>query len=160
MTPFGGVATTNGTESAWYIDTSAAAKLVIEEEHSAALREWVAEHADGLVASDLLRTELLRTTRRLAMNEGAPAGEALVLQAQAVVDAIDLVPIPRHLFRDAGLLDPPLMRTLDALHLAVALGLGDDLDGLVTYDTRMAGAARRHAIAVVSPGHSPSGWPS
>jgi predicted nucleic acid-binding protein len=147
-----GAATTSGTESAWYLDTSAAAKLVIEEEHSAALRAWVSERPDHLLASDLLRTELLRATRRLAIESNDPAvGERLVLQAQAVVDAIDLLPIPRHLFRDAGLLDPPLMRTLDALHLAVALGLGDDLDGLVTYDTRMAEAARRHAIAVISP---------
>jgi predicted nucleic acid-binding protein len=150
--PFGGVATTSGTESAWYLDTSAAAKLVIEEEHSDALRAWVADHADRLVASDLLRAELLRASRRVVMDADDPAGEALLLQAHAVVDAIDLVPIPRHIFRDAGLLDPPLMRTLDALHLAVALALGDDLDGLVTYDARMADAARRHAIAVVSPG--------
>lgn len=111
----------------------------------------MAERADQLVASDLLRAELLRATRRLAMEGDDPAGDALVLQAQAVVDAIDLVPIPRHVFRDAGLLDPPLLRTLDAVHLSVALGLGDDLDGLVTYDTRMADAARRHAIAVISP---------
>lgn len=111
----------------------------------------MAARADELVASDLLRTELLRATRRLAIDEDGPSGDALVLQAQAVVDAIDLVPIPRHIFRDAALLDPPLMRTLDALHLAVALGLGDDLEGLITYDNRLADAARRHAIAVVSP---------
>jgi predicted nucleic acid-binding protein len=77
--------------------------------------------------------------------------EALVVRAQAVVDAIDLVPIPRHLFRDAGLLDPPGMRTLDALHLAVALSMGDDLDGIVTYDARMGDAARRRGIEVVAP---------
>lgn len=104
-----------------------------------------------MVASDLLRTELLRTTRRIALGEEEAIGEQLVLRAQAVVDAIDLVPIPRHLFRDAGLLDPPPMRALDALHLAVALSLGDDLDGLVTYDERLADAARRHAIAVITP---------
>ncbi len=68
-----------------------------------------------------------------------------------MIDAVDLVPIPRHVYRDAGLLDPPLMRTLDALHLAVALSLGDDLAGLVTYDERMAEAARRYAVTVVSP---------
>jgi predicted nucleic acid-binding protein len=149
---FSAAETPSGTKSAWYLDTSAAAKLVIDEEQSTALREWVTQHADELVASDLLRTELLRATRRVAMDEDVPVGEALVLQAQAVVDAIDLLPIPRHVFRDAGLLDPPHMRSLDALHLAVALGLGDDLDGMVTYDTRMSDAARRHAIEVISPG--------
>lgn len=100
------VATTSGTESAWYLDTSAVAKLVLDEDHSAALRAWVAEHADRLVSSDLLRAELLGATRRIAMDQGDPVGEAL----------------------------------------------GDDLDGLATYDTRMAEAARRHAIAVISPG--------
>ena len=124
---------------------------MVDEEHSGALRSWAADHADHLVACDLLRAELLRASRRLAAGEDDSTGEALVLQAQAVVDAIDLVPIPRHLFPDAGQLDPPLMGTLDALHLAVALGLGDDLEGLVTYDARMADAARRHAIAVISP---------
>jgi predicted nucleic acid-binding protein len=43
------------------------------------------------------------------------------------------------------------MRTLDALHLAIALSLGDDLDGLVTYDSRMADAARRHGVTVIGP---------
>jgi uncharacterized protein len=95
-------------------------------------------------------------TRRLEVDD-EPSAEEVVLQAQAVVDAIDLVPIPRHVFRDAGLLDPPHLRTLDALHLAVALGLGDDLDGLVTYDARLADAARRHAIMVISPGSAPDG---
>lgn len=41
---------------------------------------------------------------------------------------------------------------LDAVHLAAALELGDDLDGLVTYDDRLADAARFHGITVIAPG--------
>jgi uncharacterized protein len=43
------------------------------------------------------------------------------------------------------------MRSLDALHLAIALELGDDLDGLVTYDDRLAEAARLQGIRVEAP---------
>lgn len=129
--------------AAWYLDTSAAAKLVVEEEHSAALREWALERADALLGSDLVRVELLRAARRLDPD--------LAPQAQAVLDALDLVALPPDLFRAAALIEPPGLRTLDALHLACALDLGDDLEGLVTYDARMAVAARRLGLEVVSP---------
>jgi predicted nucleic acid-binding protein len=46
---------------------------------------------------------------------------------------------------------PAGLRTLDALHLAVALDLGPRLLGLITYDDRQAQAAREHAIRVVCP---------
>jgi predicted nucleic acid-binding protein len=116
---------------------------VVAEDHSTALRAWALDHDAELIACDLIRTELLRAARRL--------DPSLATRAQAIVDAIDLVPIPRHLFRAAGLLDPPGLRTLDGLHLAAALELGDDLDGIVTYDGRMAEAARARAITVVRP---------
>jgi predicted nucleic acid-binding protein len=52
---------------------------------------------------------------------------------------------------------PASPRTLDALHLAAALELGEDLDGLVAYDKRLAVAADLVGITVVSPG-LPAGW--
>ena len=51
----------------------------------------------------------------------------------------------------AGRLDPPGLRSLDALHLASALDLGDDLEGLVGYDDRLADGARTLGIQVVAP---------
>jgi hypothetical protein len=44
------------------------------------------------------------------------------------------------------------LRSLDAIHLAAALDLGDDLDGLVTYDERLGEAARLNGITVLAPG--------
>lgn len=44
-----------------------------------------------------------------------------------------------------------ILRTLDALHLAAALDLGDDLAGIVSYDTRLAEAARGIGIEVIAP---------
>ena len=48
--------------------------------------------------------------------------------------------------------DPPALRALDAIHLVAALSLVPDLLGIVTYDRRLADAAARHGIDVVSPG--------
>lgn len=53
---------------------------------------------------------------------------------------------------DLGDLGDPTLGTLDALHLASALLLGDALTTLVTYDRRLAGAARDAGITVASPG--------
>ena len=55
-------------------------------------------------------------------------------------------------FEQAGLLNPPALRSLDAIHLATALDLGHDLEGIVTYDTRLAEAAVHNGVTVVSPG--------
>jgi uncharacterized protein len=55
------------------------------------------------------------------------------------------------MFEEAGRLDPTLLRSHDAVHLAAALALGDDLEGLVTYDDRLVDAARLNGITVVAP---------
>ena len=48
-------------------------------------------------------------------------------------------------------LDPAILRSLDALHLASALSLADELEGIVTYDERLDVAAGLHGVAVVAP---------
>jgi predicted nucleic acid-binding protein len=129
---------------AYYLDTSAAVKLVVDEPESAALLEWLAQHEREVVSSDLLRTELLRATRRGAPDE--------VPRARAVLEAATLLELPTATFERAAALGPDALRSLDALHLAAALELGDELDGVITYDERLAGAAALHGIAVVAPG--------
>jgi predicted nucleic acid-binding protein len=128
---------------AHYLDTSALAKLVVAEPESAALRTWLREADRQPVSSDLARTELLRAVRRIAPKR--------VLQARAVLDAITLTEVTTSLFEEAGRLDPAALRSLDAIHLAAALDLGDDLDGLVTYDERLGEAARLNGITVLAP---------
>ena len=51
----------------------------------------------------------------------------------------------------AAALRPPLLRTLDAIHLATALALLPELDAFVTYDDRLAEAARAIGLPVVRP---------
>jgi predicted nucleic acid-binding protein len=127
----------------WYLDTSAAVKLVVAEPGSRALRRWLAGRDGQVVASDLVRTELLRATRRSAPDT--------VVQARAVLDALVLLTMPTSVFERAAMLEPELLRSLDALHLAAALELGDDLEGIVTYDERMGTAAEAMGIRVVAP---------
>jgi uncharacterized protein len=128
---------------AHYLDTSALAKLVVAEAETTALRAWLAETDRHPVSSDLTRAELLRAVRRVAPSR--------VVRAREVLDSVTLVEVTTAIFEDAGRLDPTILRTLDAVHLAAALDLGDDLDGIVTYDDRLAQAARANGVAVISP---------
>lgn len=128
---------------AHYLDTSALAKLVVAEPETPALAAWLREADRGPVACDLARTELLRTVRRFAPDR--------VLRARAVLDSVTLSEVTRATFEQAGRLDPTTMRSLDAIHLAAALDLGDDLDAMITYDDRLAEAAQLNGIRVMAP---------
>lgn len=129
---------------AHYVDTSALVKLVVAEPESEALRTWLAEEDRTPVSCDLARAELMRAVRRAA------PGHAVA--ARAVLDSITLLELSPATFEEAGRLDPDILRTLDAVHLATALDLGDDLAGMVTYDERLATAAAANGVRVIAPG--------
>jgi len=59
--------------------------------------------------------------------------------------------VDRALFRQAGLLTQPTVRSLDAIHLAAALSLGQDLGVVITYDERMVAAASLLGLHVATP---------
>ncbi len=128
---------------AFYMDTSALVKLVVAESETDALRSWIAGVNSELVAADLVRTELWRVVRRAVPDRA--------LLAAQVLDSLTLVEVRASLFSQAGRLDPPELRSLDAIHLAIALDLGDDLEALVTYDARLAQAAAVNGVTVVAP---------
>jgi uncharacterized protein len=126
-----------------YVDTSAAAKLLIEEPES----ETLATYLDKLVADDvsLMSSILLETElRRLAVR--GDVNQALVSQ---VLHRFDLVEPDRAMFMEAGLLPGPQLRTLDALHIITAVRVGADT--LVGYDAGQRDAAGSLGISVVSP---------
>jgi uncharacterized protein len=75
----------------------------------------------------------------------------LLAQAHAVVAQVSVVEITETIRATAARLEPVTLRSLDALHLATALEIGDDLRGVVTYDARMAGAAELLGLAVLAP---------
>jgi predicted nucleic acid-binding protein len=129
---------------ALYLDTSAAVKLVQQEDGSDALREFITEVPARVLASSLLlATELLRATRR-----GRPD---LLDRARDLLDHVVLLDIGWEVCDRAGLLDPSRMRSLDALHLASALTLAEDLEAIVTYDARLRDAALELGLTVVAP---------
>ncbi|MFI7588688.1 type II toxin-antitoxin system VapC family toxin [Spongisporangium articulatum] len=128
---------------AFYADTSALVKLVLDEAGTVALHGWVSAANHAVVSCDLTRTELVRAVRQTFPDRA--------IHARAVLDAIVLLRVTAAVFDEAARLEPVGLRSLDALHLAAALSLGDDLEGLLTYDERLAEAATRHGVTVVAP---------
>ncbi len=126
----------------WYLDTSAAAKLVVDEAESEALARRLDDEKPDLAACFLLETELRRFAQRVP-----GAAQAAVSD---VLDGVDLYEVPQSLFREAGLLAGADLRSLDAIHLAAALRIG--VDALLAYDHRMVAAARELGLSVVRPG--------
>jgi predicted nucleic acid-binding protein len=131
--------------SAWYLDSSAIVKFAVEEQESAALATWRAGLGAEAVlfTCELALTEVLRAVRRV----GGDAATAL-----AHLDALDQLVMDRDLLLEAGQLEPGGLRSLDSIHLAAAQAARADLSGVVTYDDRMAGAARILGIETLSPG--------
>ena len=129
--------------SALYLDSSAFVKLAVEEPETAALRGFLADRAGRRVSSALLRTESLRAVRHLGADALASVREGL--------RRIDLVAIDDRILEAAGTLEPRVLRTLDAIHLATSLAVGDDLDTIVTYDDRMVEAARFLGLSTATP---------
>lgn len=125
-----------------YLDSSALVKLVITETESTALRRYL--RAEPRRAScALARVEVIRAVR--------PHGAAAVTRARRLLRRLDLVQIDDELLDTAAALDPGIVRSLDAIHLAAAELLGDELTALVTYDHRMTTAAVLIGLTVDTP---------
>ncbi|MGH6689461.1 MAG: type II toxin-antitoxin system VapC family toxin [Gammaproteobacteria bacterium] len=127
-----------------YLDSSALVKLVVLEPESAALREFLRSHTLRM-ASALAEVEVPRALWR------AGFGAAERRRATEVLARIPLVEVDRRILRDAAALAPASLRSLDAIHLATALSLGQDLAGMVTYDQRLSEAAAGAEVAVWAP---------
>jgi predicted nucleic acid-binding protein len=116
-------------------------KLVVQEAESDALGRFLAGGSTRTSCA-LVRVEVPRAV--------APRGAAAVQRARGVVATLDLVRLDDALLDAAGDLQVAL-RSLDAIHVAAACELGDDLECLVTYDRRMAAVAETLGLAVRSP---------
>jgi len=126
----------------WYVDSSAFVKLVREEDETGALIRWIDDHE--VCSSDLLRTEVRRA---LADERGA-----VRLLLEGMLLRTPLIRLTPDVFDMAGdLRTGGPLRSLDAIHLAAARRLGPDLEGIATYDRRMAAAAIDLGHAVASP---------
>ncbi|MGH3932150.1 MAG: PIN domain-containing protein, partial [Pseudonocardiaceae bacterium] len=95
------------------------------------------------VTSALARTEVARAL--------LPAGPAAVRRGHEVLARFELIRINDRVLNTAATLLPAELQSLDAIHLATACLLGTDLAQLVTYDERMAAAARSMKWTVATP---------
>jgi uncharacterized protein len=133
----------------FYADTSALVKLIRAEPESTALRTFLAD--DELVCSELALAEVPRAIRRASATEPKLRRAPLLEHAHDLLDAVALLPLDAELLQLAGSLAEPALRTLDAIHVASALGLSP-LDGFISYDERQAAAARLAGLRTVAPG--------
>jgi len=74
-----------------------------------------------------------------------------VLAAREMIARVAIVDVDTAILNEAADLDPRTLRSLDAIHLATALEASEELDGLVTYDSRLAAAAETFGLAVLAP---------
>jgi predicted nucleic acid-binding protein len=126
-----------------YVDTSALLKRVIAEEGSEDVRSALHRSVgagDLLASSALTWVEVERALRRAGLS-------GIGSLAEAALAGIDELPLGASVLHRARSIGPPSLRSLDALHLASAIGLGADL--LMTFDDRLAVGARGEGLDVV-----------
>ena len=140
-----------------YFDACALLKLIREEADSVALGAFIdARPGTRWFSSEIARAELARTLRRANHDDrgrlvddarlGAELGHAEQLCAR-----LDLIPVSSRVISEAAAIGQPLLRTLDAIHLAAASSMRAGLSAFVTYDRRLATAARQAELPVLSP---------
>ncbi len=126
---------------ALYMDSSALVKLLVDEPESDALEAYA--RGTALITCVITLIEVERSVRR-----NNPDGEIFIGD---LFDGVEIRGIDDTVVARAGSLEPSGLRTLDAIHLASALDLRAELDGFVTYDNRLADAARALRLPVVAP---------
>lgn len=125
-----------------YLDASALVKLVVPEPESSALRAELTRWPRR-VSSTLVRAELVRACARI--------DQAAHDRARDLLGGLSLVSVTDRVLDRAACVRPVSLRTLDAIHVASALALGETLGALITYDDRMADAAARAGLPLLAP---------
>lgn len=126
-----------------YVDSSALVKLVLAEAESGALRTWLNAPIVATTCA-LARTEVIRAV--------APGGEAAIARSRELLRSVEMIALDDSLLDAAAVIGPATLRSLDAIHLAASLALGDDLLAVVTYDRRMLAGARALGLPTATPG--------
>ena len=129
-----------------YVDSSALLKRVFAESESEALKASLRSHVaqgEALVSSSLAWLEVAR-----ALRAGTSGADIDDLSDRALSGILER-PIGAEVVALARRLQPAVLRSLDAIHLASAILL--DVDLVIAYDQRLAEAARHHGIKVSTP---------
>lgn len=130
--------------SLYYADTSAVIKLLAEESHSRAFAAFYDGHTDAeWVSSALLRIELTRVVTR--------AMPVLLPDARDLLSAFSYIAIDNDVVEGAMNEPDRGLRSPDAIHLATARILSEDLSAIVSYDDRLLKAAADAGLSTESP---------
>ena len=124
-----------------YLDTSAFLKSVWKEHESAALLDTIADRPT--ISSALLAVEARRITVRV--------DAALLPRTDLLLDEVTQVDLSPAVLESASRMPDRRLRTLDAIHLATALLVREELDVLLSYDERLLDAAAAHGIPTAAP---------
>jgi predicted nucleic acid-binding protein len=133
----------------FYADASALVKLVRREDETAALGTFLT--GADIISSELVLTEVPRAVHRAVSDDPALPLDTLLARADDVLQALALLPIDRALLLAAGAIAEPMLRALDAIHIASAVAVLP-IDAFVTYDDRQGAAARLAGLRTVAPG--------
>lgn len=120
---------------------------MLPEPERAALERVLARWPDR-VSSVILAIEC----RRIVLRAGDPPGFRARLEEE--INAVTLIQLDETVQRLAGSIGPRDLRSLDAIHLATALSCGDHPGAFITYDDRLAAAARTLKLNVLQPGRA------
>lgn len=123
-----------------YFDSSAIVKLSQLERESHALIDYLDEHDVAASTSMVAEVEVVRTLHRNGLDDHHALRGFYLLQLDADI------------CREAARLESTALRSIDAIHVATALAIGDRALEFITYDDRQAGAARAAGLKVVQPG--------
>ena len=124
-----------------YVDSSALVKLIVAEVESTAFLRWFVE-TERVATS---RVGIVETLRAAARRPHDPE------HRDAILEEFEVVELDPSIAERASTMPPLALRTLDAIHVASAIALLPELDAFVTYDDRLAEAARAAGLPVVSP---------
>ena len=80
------------------------------------------------------------------------SGPAYVAIAEHLLGELPLIELDEPILDNAAKLPPKTLRTLDAIHVATALTVANDLVAFVAYDDRLLDAARDAGLPAAAPG--------
>lgn len=126
----------------WYLDSSAILKYVFAEPERPAMVKALTSQA---ISSELARLEVKRAVYRINPKDIALANEEL--------SRVNFVSISNQVLTVAeSFTGSVTLATLDAIHVATAISLGNQIEGIITYDKQMITNAGLMGIKVLSPG--------
>jgi len=123
-----------------YLDSSVALRTILDVPERERLQSWMQVPGTTFVSSRLLRTEVVRILRR----DGRP-----LVDGTPLLDRVGMLEISRETHTVAESIERHV-KTLDALHLATALLIGEPVT-VATHDSTMKSVAGHLGLLVTDP---------